>query len=141
MERDTAQTIFTLVSELASELAQLRSIIDTQPIHEQSNEFAWQIHRDCMALQIQIACHLPSYVLLRPYAKMGTWWEEHDRMPMAVVHELFRESVRLIISIAYAEPDDTKEPDYALGLLENIAGMLHPKARKLALNDRNRVPQ
>ncbi|MEL7434915.1 MAG: hypothetical protein AAFN11_13300 [Chloroflexota bacterium] len=106
---------------------------------EDSPARAWELYKDFMTRQAQIASLLSNRAIANPYVRWERWWENRDVMNIALVNELGTEALRLVERVSYLHA--TNQPtanELSIEALEqSIAGLLHPITRqqKLAHHD------
>lgn len=130
--------------EIALRIAQLAELSATfnatyghhYHLSEQSPAEGWELYRQIMTEQTEIAHLLDEEALKNPYSRYGEWWKRADVMDCAMVKELASEAFNLIGRCAYlAVNDATRWAHTDLVLQRSIAGMLHPATRHLSLTD------
>jgi len=129
--RDLAQHVAFLAEQVATFTALYGAhyrMTDSSPIP------AWELHRQIMATQSEIATKLDAAALQTPYSRYGEWWKRYDVIDNALVNELASEVFSLIGRCAYLAAND-KSCSFGsdLVLQRSIAGLLHPTTRPVAL--------
>jgi hypothetical protein len=103
-------------------------------LSEQSLPEAWELYRQIMREQTEVAQLLDEEALKNPYSRYGEWWKRADVMDCAIVNELAVEAFNLIERCAYLSVNEaTRWANTDLVLQRSIAGMLHPATRLVSL--------
>lgn len=100
-----------------------------------SPSIAWELYRNIMAEQTNIANLLEPAALQTPYSRYGQWWQRRDVIDQAMLNELAADALRLVERAAYleAEGKPTENAPVLLVVQQSIAGMLHPATRPVSV--------
>jgi hypothetical protein len=129
--RDLAQH----VASLAEQVATFTAIYGAHYRMTESSPLpAWDLYRQIMATQTEIAGKLDADAFHTPYSRYGEWWKRHDVIDNALVNELASEVFSLIGRCAYLAANE-KSCSFGsdLVLQRSIAGLLHPATRPVVL--------
>jgi hypothetical protein len=137
MTVENARAIVCRIARLAELAASFTAIYGkTYRLTEDSPQAAWDLYREVMAEQAEIAGLLELDALQNSYSRYGEWWKRADVMDTAIVNELASEAFNLIGRCAYlAVNDETRWSNSDLVLQRSIAGILHPATRQTALEN------
>lgn len=125
--RDLAQHVACLAEQVATFTAVYGAhyrMTENSPLQ------AWDLYREIMTTQAEIAGKLDVDALLSPYSRYGEWWKRQDVIDNALVNELASEVFSLIGRCAYIAANE-KSCSFGsdLVLQRSIAGLLHPATR------------
>ncbi|NJR12710.1 hypothetical protein HC776_02265 [bacterium] len=134
MNVTAAREIAQHVANLAEQVATFTALYGAHyRMSETSPAQAWELYRQIMAAQANIAGKLDMTALQAPYSRYGEWWKRHDVIDSAMVNELASEVFNLIGRCAYLTANGKCSFDSDLVLQRSIAGLLHPATRPVAL--------
>lgn len=135
MNVTAARELAQHVASLAEQVATFTALFGANyHMSETSPRQAWELYRQIMAAQAEIAGKLDADAIHTPYSRYGEWWKRHDVIDSAMVNELASEVFNLIGRCAYLAANEkpcTFGSD--LVLQRSIAGLLHPATRPVAI--------
>jgi hypothetical protein len=104
---------------------------------------AWELYRQLMAEQTNIAAELETIALESPYSRYGKWWERRDVIDSGLLNELSAEAMTLVERCAYlnAMEQSTENAPSLVIVQQSIAGMLHPATRPMSVSNDVRLVQ
>lgn len=98
---------------------------------------AWELYRQFMAEQANIASLLDPEALNNPFSRHGKWWERRDMIDTGILNQLEEDAMTLIERCAYLQAIDqcTDNAPALLVVQQSIAGILHPSTRQTSVRD------
>jgi hypothetical protein len=138
MNITTAQRIMMHVASLATVAMTFQAKFGRDyRLNADSTPLAWELYRQMMAEQTNIANLLETSALENPYSRYGKWWERRDVIDSALLNELSAEALTLLERSAYlaATDQNTVNAPSLVIVQQSIAGMLHPATRQTSVAD------
>jgi hypothetical protein len=138
MNINTAQRIMMHVANLATVAMTFQAKFGRDyRLNSESAPLAWELYRQMMAEQTNIANLLEANALENPYSRYGKWWERRDVIDSALLNELSAEALTLLERSAYlaATDQNTVNAPSLIIVQQSIAGMLHPATRQTSVAD------
>lgn len=138
MNINTAQRIMMHVANLATIAMTFQAKFGRDyRLNAESAPQAWELYRQMMAEQTNIANLLEASALENPYSRYGKWWERRDVIDSALLNELSAEALTLLERSAYlaATDQNTVNAPSLIIVQQSIAGMLHPATRQTSVAD------
>lgn len=98
---------------------------------------AWELYRNLMSEQTNIASLLEPAALHTPYSRYGKWWERRDVIDSGLLNELTADAMTLVERCAYLDAmnQSTVNAPSLVIVEQSIAGMLHPATRQTSVSD------
>lgn len=135
MNVGAARMIAQHVASLAEQVATFNALYGAHyRMIPDSPRQAWELYRQIMASQAEIAGKLDMEAIQTPYSRYGEWWKRQDVMDSALVNELASEVFNLIGRCAYSTASQqARSFGFDVVLQRSIAGILHPATRPVLL--------
>lgn len=136
MNTQIAQTIVAHVANIARIASTFHAKFGRDyRLQADSPAQAWELYRQVMAEQANIASLLEAEALNTPYSRYGKWWERRDMIDTGILNQLEEDAMNLVERAAYlqAMEQGTHNAPALLVLQQSIAGILHPATRQTSL--------
>ncbi len=138
MDIQNAQTLVIHVSNIARIASTFHAKFGRDyRLQSDSPAQAWELYRQLMAEQANVASMLEAEALRTPYSRYGKWWERRDVIDNGILNQLEEDVMNLVERTAYlqAMEQSTLNAPALLVLQQSIAGMLHPATRQTSLGN------
>ena len=133
----TAHRIMMHISNIAALAATFQAKFGRDyRLNNDSPAQAWELYRQLMAEQTNIATELEPMAVETPYSRYGKWWERRDVIDSGLLNELSAEGMSLVERCAYLnamEQSTVNAPSLVI-VQQSIAGMLHPATRPTSVS-------